>query len=332
MATDGEDTSKHACIKQVLLSLPLCALLFGLAYFIRGQSIQALAGIGIAISGYLVVALIERFSRPAGPRKSRHTWWMHFNITLITITSFVVIGPIFSILIAKWIASVFGFELGLIDLRFNGYSGFSAVLGATVVSAIATDFLYYWFHRTMHAVPLFWQHHKLHHMDPAFDALTSQRTGWLEAVFEGGMIALPSAILFKFSQNNFLDVGIVTSVTLYLFLIVNFLNHSNLRLQYGVLSWLWVSPQVHRIHHSLQPEHFDKNFVAVFPLWDILFGTYYAPKKDEFPYTGVEGEQDIKSVWEAQVFTLREWWKMFRAWRARHKSIQPNRENLKIIP
>jgi sterol desaturase/sphingolipid hydroxylase (fatty acid hydroxylase superfamily) len=57
----------------------------------------------------------------------------------------------------------------------------------------------------------------------------------------------------------------------------------------------------------------DKNFVAFFPIWDILFGTYYQPGRDEFPPTGVQGEREIRSVWEAQLFPLREWWNMYRS-------------------
>jgi sterol desaturase/sphingolipid hydroxylase (fatty acid hydroxylase superfamily) len=84
------------------------------------------------------------------------------------------------------------------------------------------------------------------------------------------------------------------------------------RLQVGRASLLFCSPQVHRIHHSCLPQHFDKNFSVVFPLWDVLFGTYYSPVRNEFPPTGVPNEKEIQSFWEAQTFTLREWWKMLR--------------------
>jgi sterol desaturase/sphingolipid hydroxylase (fatty acid hydroxylase superfamily) len=50
----------------------------------------------------------------------------------------------------------------------------------------------------------------------------------------------------------------------------------------------WVnSPQWHRIHHSVHPEHHDKNFAALLPIWDILFGTAWVPKLDEYPATGI---------------------------------------------
>ncbi len=88
------------------------------------------------------------------------------------------------------------------------------------------------------------------------------------------------------------------------------LGHMNVRLQVGKASLFFCSPQVHRIHHSRLPHHFDKNFAFVFPMWDVLFGTYYAPAKDEFPPTGVPGERDVDSFWDAETFTLRAWWKL----------------------
>jgi hypothetical protein len=48
------------------------------------------------------------------------------------------------------------------------------------------------------------------------------------------------------------------------------------------------SPQWHRIHHSAMPEHRDKNFASLLPLWDILFGTAWIPKPDEYPVTGFD--------------------------------------------
>ena len=53
-------------------------------------------------------------------------------------------------------------------------------------------------------------------------------------------------------------------------------------LSYGWANRLLVSPQVHRIHHSIRPEHRDKNFVIAFPVWDIIFGTYHHPFADAF--------------------------------------------------
>lgn len=244
---------------------------------------------------------------------------MHLHINL---ANMLVGGPLagfFGAYIASVIAKHLGIELGLIDLRFHkSYGVIGLLLSAGILSAVTLDFFYYWFHRAMHKNAVLWQHHKMHHLDPEFDALTGIRFHWMEYVLIGISTALPLTILFK--TDDVLPVGFVNWVILCVLMMSRHINHSNLRIQFGRASFLWVSSQTHRIHHSRLPEHQNKNFVAFVPLWDVLFGTYYAPKWNEFPPTGVEGELEIKSFWEAQIFTLREWWKMFRASRLRRKN------------
>jgi sterol desaturase/sphingolipid hydroxylase (fatty acid hydroxylase superfamily) len=67
--------------------------------------------------------------------------------------------------------------------------------------------------------------------------------------------------------------------------------------------------------------HFDQNFAAFFPIWDVLFGTYHYPKRDEYPSTGVHGEKEVQTLWEGATLAFREWHRMFRAWRHRHDSL-----------
>jgi sterol desaturase/sphingolipid hydroxylase (fatty acid hydroxylase superfamily) len=55
---------------------------------------------------------------------------------------------------------------------------------------------------------------------------------------------------------------------------------------FGAATPLLAGPQWHRIHHSTQPEHANRNFAAFFPFLDTLFGTYYAPRAGEYPPTG----------------------------------------------
>ena len=63
--------------------------------------------------------------------------------------------------------------------------------------------------------------------------------------------------------------------------------HANLKTNYGFLKYFMVTPQAHRIHHSLNPRHQDKNFGVIFTFWDRLFGTLYK-NYDEYPDTGIE--------------------------------------------
>jgi sterol desaturase/sphingolipid hydroxylase (fatty acid hydroxylase superfamily) len=93
-----------------------------------------------------------------------------------------------------------------------------------------------------------------------------------------------------------------------------FFVHLNSPIRFGWFNRILSSPQSHRIHHSNLPEHTDKNFATVLPLWDIVFGTYYHPKEDEWPSTGVTGVR-ITSLWQAIVLPFASWGRMLReAW------------------
>ncbi|MFM6830284.1 MAG: sterol desaturase family protein, partial [Novosphingobium sp.] len=64
----------------------------------------------------------------------------------------------------------------------------------------------------------------------------------------------------------------------------NYVIHANLRIDFGKWSWVLNAPAYHRRHHSKLPEHFDSNFAALFPVFDVIFGTYRRP--DGWPPTG----------------------------------------------
>jgi len=277
----------------------------------------ALAYTLFTIAPRLVLSLLEHLTRPAGPRKSAKRWLLHLQIMLASYVSQVPLGLLATYL-ATLLARFLGVNLGLIDLRIGNGGGVLAIIAAFLLSALIGDFFFYWYHRSLHKSNILWQHHKMHHLDPEFDALTGERQNWLESFFLVFFMSVPMAILFKFNLTaDPFDVGLVKGTTVGFLMLLLAQNHSNLRLQFGKATVLLTSSQSHRIHHSYLPQHHDKNFVAFFPIWDILFGTYYHPARDEFPPTGVEGEKEIQSVWEVQIFALREWWKMFKAWRLR---------------
>jgi len=270
----------------------------------------------VGIAPPLVLALLEHLTRPAGPRKSARKWLVHFQIMILNYATAVPCALLATYLASLLVESV-GLNLGLIDVHIGDGKAIPSILAALLVSALCGDFFFYWYHRSLHKSNILWQHHKMHHLDPEFDALTGPRQSWVENFFIVFFIFVPVAVLFKFDNVDPLDTGLLQGTIIGLWTLLTFQNHSNLRLQFGRATVLFTSSQSHRIHHSYLPQHLDKNFVAFFPIWDILFGTYYHPARDEFPPTGVEGEKDIQSAWEAQIFALREWWRLFRRHRQR---------------
>ena len=191
---------------------------------------------------------------------------------------------------------------GLLRLDHILGEGIVTQLGAALLAYLIFDFFYYWLHRAQHAIPVLWDQHAVHHSDTAVNVTTNVRHHWTETMLYALAIYLPMAILFR-----------LPPVTVYAiamgFASWGFFIHSNLRIELGGWSWVAAAPQVHRIHHSRLPEHADKNFAAYFPIWDVLFGTYWHPRKGEFPPTGLHSGERIESIWLLSVWPLKLWLK-----------------------
>ena len=126
---------------------------------------------------------------------------------------------------------------------------------------------------------------------------TSLRHHWTEEGFRSILIAVPMGILFNITP---VEAGIVTMFTGQW----GYLIHANIRLPLGPFSTVLLGPQAHRIHHSIEPQHKDRNFAAFFPIWDILFRTFYFPKRDEFPDTGIVEQILPPKCRTSPVFTI----------------------------
>ncbi len=144
---------------------------------------------------------------------------------------------------------------------------------------LVVDFLSYWRHRAMHAWPLLWRIHELHHSETSINTTTARRDHWLNEFLYFASVNTPALLLF--------GVFDVPSGVLMAYVAFPFFTHANIRLALGPLTPVLNGPQLHRIHHSRLPEHADTNFAAMFPLYDIIFGTYRAPRAGEFAPTGL---------------------------------------------
>lgn len=151
------------------------------------------------------------------------------------------------------------------------------------------DFFYYWLHRAQHAFPWLWITHQLHHTETSLNVTSTLRLHWLEELFKLVVVILPMLILFDGPPAA---VGIIAgTLRFWLFFI-----HLNARISFGPLSWVITSPATHRIHHSIELQDRDRNFAALFPVWDCVFGTYNPPRRGEWPATGVTGIRETGIV------------------------------------
>jgi sterol desaturase/sphingolipid hydroxylase (fatty acid hydroxylase superfamily) len=153
------------------------------------------------------------------------------------------------------------------------------------------DLAIYWQHRLYHVVPWLWRLHRMHHADPDFDVSTGIR-------FHPASIVL--SMLIKMAV--ILALGPPAVAVLLAEIILNItamFNHGNIhlppRLDAGLRLFV-VTPDMHRVHHSVHAEEANTNFGFNFPWWDRLFGSYRAQPRDghQDMAIGVEGFQDAK--------------------------------------
>jgi sterol desaturase/sphingolipid hydroxylase (fatty acid hydroxylase superfamily) len=187
-------------------------------------------------------------------------------------------------------------------IHFHG--GVLAVLALSFLAIATHDFFYYWLHRLQHTSKWLWAEHELHHSDEHVNITTSLRQHWLETMLQPLFILTPVFFLFDPGLGPILWIAVFPKMMVYFV-------HLNFPLRFGWFNRVLTSPQSHRIHHSNLPEHMDMNFATMLPLWDILFGTYYHPKKEDWPSTGVTGVK-VTSLWQAIVLPFVSWRKMLR--------------------
>lgn len=135
--------------------------------------------------------------------------------------------------------------------------------------ALVRDFSEYAYHRLQHRIPLLWAMHSLHHSDPEMSALTTQRHFWGDQLIKQATVWSVAAMLVT-PTPAIMAVWALLSLW-------NYYVHSSLPGNFGRLSWLLNSPDYHRRHHSSDPAHFDSNFAALFPVFDLAFGSYHRP-------------------------------------------------------
>lgn len=160
---------------------------------------------------------------------------------------------------------------------------------APLVNVFVFDFFYYWLHRFQHRYRFLWQFHEPHHRIEELNSLNCNHH-LLEEAFRFLPITLPL---------SFFSIPIEHSLPIFALLPVwGHLIHANTIIGFGFLRFLFTDSAYHRLHHSIESQHYDKNFAAFFPIYDVVFGTSYFPKKDEKIKTGIQSKPEAKSFKE----------------------------------
>ncbi len=164
---------------------------------------------------------------------------------------------------------------------------------SVVISVVVLDLVIYLQHVMVHAVPLFWRVHRVHHADLDYDVTTGTRFHPLEIIL---------SMLIKFAAVCVLGPPVVAVILFEVLLNASSMfNHGNLRLPLGLDSLLRlfiVTPDMHRVHHSVHDDETNANFGFNLAIWDRVFGTYKSQPRDghENMQIGIHGFDNQKQA------------------------------------
>lgn len=171
--------------------------------------------------------------------------------------------------------ALLGAERGWGLLNNASLPGWAAVLGSVAL----LDLAIYLQHVMFHAVPALWRVHRMHHADLDFDVTTGARFHPIEIVL---------SMLIKFGVVAALGASALGVVIFEILLnATSMFNHSNVHVPERLdryIRWFVVTPDMHRVHHSIMVDETNSNFGFSLPWWDCLLGTY----RDQ-PAAGHEG-------------------------------------------
>lgn len=141
---------------------------------------------------------------------------------------------------------------------------------------VIADIGYYTAHRSFHAIPFLWKFHSVHHSIEEMDWLATHRVHPVDQILSNAMALLPIYFL------GFSPVALGIHFTIYQAQAL--LVHSNVKLNFGPLKYLFASPEYHHWHHANQPEAYDRNFASQLSIIDVVAGTMFLPKHQPAKY------------------------------------------------
>lgn len=228
-----------------------------------------------AIAAFPAVMILERLW-PAV--RTQQNWSPNFLVDFL----WFVLAPLFFIVfiipIEDGLRWIYGDLLGL-----DKYVLIRSLPVAAQIAIVAllSDFLAWLAHVIRHKSDFVWQFHKVHHAQEELNYFSTARIHPVDELAVVVVRFLPFALLDA-------NVAVPAFVVWRSFARVYAMyTHSNIRTNMGPLKYILVTPQSHRIHHSMRPEHRDRNFANIFSIWDFMFGTQVLDF-EVYPETGVE--------------------------------------------
>jgi sterol desaturase/sphingolipid hydroxylase (fatty acid hydroxylase superfamily) len=224
----------------------------------------------------LAVASIVETLVPLRQQSRRSNGRLATNIWLLAIT--LALGILLNFTLA--LGAAYFAQKGVGLLQVLGLSGAAAF----VISLLALDGATYLVHRLMHQTPVLWRVHLVHHIDASVDATTAFRQHPIEGVLRFSFIAAtawglgaPPAAIAVYRL-----LGALNSVV----------EHANIRVPRWLdrsLVWIWVTPDMHKVHHSRERLETDSNYANLFSFFDRLFRTFTPSSRGPLVQYGIRG-------------------------------------------
>ncbi len=221
--------------------------------------------VAIRLGFFLGVLTIMALWEILAPRRALTTsksWRWISNLGIVFLNSFLLrlMFPVAAVGLAAYAT---GHGWGL----FNQFQ--APFWMAVIASVVALDLAIYLQHVMFHAVPAFWRLHRMHHADLDFDVTTGARFHPIEIIL---------SMFIKFAVIAALGPPVVAVIVFEVLLNATAMfNHSNVRIPQpvdGFIRRLIVTPDMHRVHHSIEDHETNSNFGFNLSIWDRLFGTY----------------------------------------------------------
>jgi sterol desaturase/sphingolipid hydroxylase (fatty acid hydroxylase superfamily) len=249
------------------------------------QDHEAAIRLGFFFGIFAVMAIWEALAPRRTRTLSRARRWPH-NLGLVVLNTLLVrlLFPAAAVGMAAFAAQA-GWGI------FNTFT--TPPWLAVLVSVIAMDFVIWVQHVLVHAVPALWRVHRVHHADLDYDLTTGARFHPIEIVL---------SMLIKFATIAVLGPPVAAVILFEVILNgMAMFNHANVRLPPGLdraLRQLLVTPDMHRVHHSVEDDETNSNFGFNLCIWDRLLGTYREQPRagQEGVVIGIRGRRDPSEV------------------------------------
>ena len=216
--------------------------------------------------------------------------YMFFNFFFFSI---VIVG--FYEIFNKLVTDIFGLTFNsivLIDL-----SVFSPII-QLIIFFVILDFFQWLTHIMMHRYDFLWKFHKVHHSVKEMGFAAHFHYHWMENILYKPLKVFAVMLIGGFEPEQ-------AYIVHFLAITIGHLNHSNIKLSYGPLKYIFNNPVMHLHHHAYSsPNHYKKgvNFAISLSLWDYIFRTTHIPNEDGNTKLGYEGDESMAKSFTGQLF------------------------------